>query len=990
MNCPITKQLPLLIIFLVSLTYGCQPKKITQQSAITSSGLNEGFADRNLDLALQQFDLLAQEALAVNRIPRTITKDNEYHWTSESFDWTEGFFPGTSWYFYELTNDIKWKNIAEKFQAQYESHKLKTSNHDLGFIFNCSYGNGYRLTQNDQFKKIMIAAGNSLITRFNPTIGCIQSWDVDKGWQAKRGWQFPVIVDNMMNLELLFELTKMTGDPKYREVALIHANTTMKNHFRPDNSSWHVIDYGVNNGEVRGKYTAQGYSDESSWARGQAWGLYGYVVCYRYTKNPIYLDQANKIADFIIENDKIEDDKIPYWDYDAPKIPNEPRDASAAAISASALLELSEYSDKKYLDYAADVLASLSSKAYLADKGTNNKFILKHSVGSIPHDNEIDVPLNYADYYYVEALMRYKNMRMSGGQTYSQKKNDFPEKIVLIDGHPEVENVSTYWLNYIESRQDGTDLYDIDSHIDPRYIPNNFSYAGYHQGDIPLPTEKELKSYRQFNVSDFGAIPDDQKSDKSAIKKTMTAIAEYQRNQGGGAIMYFPEGRFIINDAIDMQDIDPGNKEDIRMHQVIKLQASHIIIRGAGENKTTLWMKHALLPESPEKKWSTPYILQLGAPRSSSVVSSKILSSNGPGTTKSIVVEQPELFKVGDYVEIIGLIKDIDKIKAAVAPYELEFYADSKEYVWTNLTDGLDKIERHEIVKIEGNTLSFSTPIAHTIDAVDNWTANVINPAIEIGVENITIAGNWHDKFIHHKDAIHDSGFSLLQIGNATNSWMRNVKFKDFVRAVSWRKTFNLTAENITCTGVQGHSAFSIMYGNNNLTKNVQDQANAWHASGFSKYSISNVHLRMSYDPTSTSDLHGEQSMHNLFDNTDGGWVRHRWGAAHFNQPNHLHGLFYWNHNNTGESVENFEFMDSESKYGRLIMPHIVGLHGNRVTFQNQEYFAQKIQASKKADYIDLLPNAAQAHVEFSGKKVLPVSLYEAQLQYRQELNVKL
>jgi hypothetical protein len=313
----------------------------------------------------------------------------------------------------------------------------------------------------------------------------------------------------------------------------------------------------------------------------------------------------------------------------------------------------------------------------------------------------------------------------------------------------------------------------------------------------------------------------------------------------------------------------------------------------------------------------------------------------------------------------------------------LEIDAETKEYVWTNLTDGLDKIEKHQIIDIDGNILSFAAPIIHEIDATDNWSIHLIKPATEIGIEDLTIAGNWHEQFVHHKDVIHDSGYSLLRIKNATNSWMRNVTFSDFCQAVNLHNTFNITAENITLTGVQGHIAFGITYSNNNLTKNVQDYANSWHAPGFSKYSVSNVHLRMSYSPISTSDLHGEQTMNNLFDNTSGGWVRHRWGAAQFNQPNHLHGLIYWNHKNTGSVVKDFEFMDSKSIYGRLIMPHIIGLHGFPVSFQHQKFFSEKIKAAGKAEYPKLLPDVPQAHIEFNGQSVWPVSLYEAQLEYR-------
>lgn len=367
-------------------------------------------------LAEKQLSGLLENAQLANRNPRTINADGEMHWTNKKFDWTEGFFPGSCWFMYEFTKDEKWKNAAEKFQSQFEQHKYYTNNHDLGFVFNTSFGNGYLLTKNEGFKNVMITAADSLLTRFNPNVGCIKSWDVDSGWQSKRNWKYPVIIDNMMNLELLFKVSEFTGDSKYKEAAIAHANTTLKYHFREDNSSYHVIDYDPETGDVRGKQTAQGYADESSWARGQAWGLYGYTVCYRYTKDIKYLAQAEKIAKYIIDYKGTPEDGIPYWDYNAPSIPNEPRDVSAAAVTLSALLELDDFSQESYTSSINRIMSSLASKNYTAKIGDNKNFILKHSVGSIPHNNEIDVPLNYADYYYLEALMRLK------GTIYKQKE----------------------------------------------------------------------------------------------------------------------------------------------------------------------------------------------------------------------------------------------------------------------------------------------------------------------------------------------------------------------------------------------------------------------------------------------------------------------------------------------------------------------------------------------------------------------------------------
>ena len=234
-----------------------------------------------------------------------------------------------------------------------------------------------------------------------------------------RGWKCPVIIDNMMNLELLFWATKESKDSTYYNIAVSHARTTMKNHFRPDYTCWHVVSYN-NDGTVERKQTHQGKNDDSSWSRGQAWAVYGYTSCYRETNDTTFLNFAVNIADMIMERVKT-DDAIPYWDYDAPVTEETPRDASAGAVTAAGFIELSTMvpNGKKYLDYAEKILKSLSSDAYLAKVGENQGFILMHSVGSLPNGSEIDTPLNYADYYYLEALKRFmdlKKLRLENGE----------------------------------------------------------------------------------------------------------------------------------------------------------------------------------------------------------------------------------------------------------------------------------------------------------------------------------------------------------------------------------------------------------------------------------------------------------------------------------------------------------------------------------------------------------------------------------------------
>lgn len=342
----------------------------------------------------------AQAYSIKNSYPRSTNPDGTIKRVSAS-DWTSGFFPGSLWLMYEYTKDTSWLTRATQWTAGLEGQKNNTSTHDLGFILYSSFGGGYRLTQSDIFRTIILQGAKSLSTRYNPVVGCIKSWDNNPKYT------FPVIIDNMMNLEMLFFATKMSGDSSYYRIAVRHALTTIANHFRPDNSSYHVVDYNPSTGAIISKTTAQGLNNLSDWARGQAWGLYGFTMCYRETGDARFLDMATKVADFYISHPNMPPDHVPFWDFDAVDY----RDASAAAISAAALLELSEYvpvSRTKYYNFGLSILVTLSSMGYAATPGTNNDFILKHGVGNKPANTEVDKPLVYADYYYIQALLRHK------------------------------------------------------------------------------------------------------------------------------------------------------------------------------------------------------------------------------------------------------------------------------------------------------------------------------------------------------------------------------------------------------------------------------------------------------------------------------------------------------------------------------------------------------------------------------------------------------
>lgn len=362
---------------------------------------------QNFSDAQKQYQFLAQH-LPAGKFPKTYFPNTDRYEFSNSDWWCSGFYPGSLLYIYEQTKDQATYQEAERILKDLEKEKYNTTTHDLGFMMFCSFGNANRIAPKPAYKEILLTSAKSLATRFNPKVGCIKSWD-------SKPDDFLVIIDNMMNLELLFWATEVTGDSSYYKIAVTHANTTMKHHFRPDYSSYHVINYDANTGEVKQKKTAQGFANESAWARGQAWGLYGYTVMYRVTKNPIYLEQANKIANFYLNNPNLPADKIPFWDFNAPNQPEALRDASAASVVASALLELQGYVKaplaKTYVSSAEKMLWSLSNSPYKAAYGKNGGFLIKHCVGHIPQNTEVDVPLTYADYYFLEAMKRYQELK---------------------------------------------------------------------------------------------------------------------------------------------------------------------------------------------------------------------------------------------------------------------------------------------------------------------------------------------------------------------------------------------------------------------------------------------------------------------------------------------------------------------------------------------------------------------------------------------------
>jgi unsaturated chondroitin disaccharide hydrolase len=341
--------------------------------------------------------------------PRSTGDDGNWK-TVPPRDWTSGFFPGCLWYVSDLKHDSRFQKLAERWTTGLTDQQYLTQTHDVGFIIFNSFGKGYEFTNNESYKPIILQAARSLMTRYNPKVGCIKSWD-------GRKWGYPVIIDNMMNLELLLWSSRNGGTQEMHDAAVSHARQTAKNHFRSDGSTYHVVDYDTLTGKVIVKETHQGFANESVWARGQAWAIYGFTMAFRYTQEPEFLEAAIKSANWFIDHLPV--DHVPYWDFLSPNIPNDEKDVSAAAIAGSALLELKDYTSdstqkSKFEESAFEILNALCSSNYLSE-GTKSFGILNHAVGNHPKDSEIDVSLIYADYYFLEALSRFTGIKSKLG-----------------------------------------------------------------------------------------------------------------------------------------------------------------------------------------------------------------------------------------------------------------------------------------------------------------------------------------------------------------------------------------------------------------------------------------------------------------------------------------------------------------------------------------------------------------------------------------------
>ena len=400
-----------LLTFLISFVSCNNSKKANNAIALSETNVaTTSTLQKQIDDCENQLKIAVPKLTDLTKHPRLIDTDKK-EWKevgNHKLIWTSGFYPGVLWYAYDVTGNEKWKKEAIKRTEVFEDFKNITEHHDIGFMMFPAYGNGYKIGNKKEYKDILLTSAASLASRYNPNVGTIRSWS---NKMHPRWKQHITIIDNMLNLELLFWAAKNGGDKKFYDIAVKHAETTMKNHFRKDLTSWHVLEYDSINGNVLNRHTKQGFADDSRWSRGQAWGVYGYTMVYKETKDKKFLDFAQKIADKYIS--LLPEDMIPAWDFDVQSNPKEEKDASAAAVVASALIDLSTFVDnkvdqKRYYNAGVKMIQSLGSENYSA-VGKADSFLL-HSTGAKSLGHEIDVALIYADYYYIEALSRLKKL----------------------------------------------------------------------------------------------------------------------------------------------------------------------------------------------------------------------------------------------------------------------------------------------------------------------------------------------------------------------------------------------------------------------------------------------------------------------------------------------------------------------------------------------------------------------------------------------------
>jgi hypothetical protein len=462
----------------------------------------------------------------------------------------------------------------------------------------------------------------------------------------------------------------------------------------------------------------------------------------------------------------------------------------------------------------------------------------------------------------------------------------------------------------------------------------DFSYVGYHNGNKPIPNNL---NYKVFNVTDFGAIPNDAISDKVAIQKAIDAA-----NKNGSGIVFFPKGKFLVNQPGD------GNSS-------ITSKGSNIIFRGSGSGVggTELYMKNNLPPKNPEQMWTVPplFIFTSGG-KDQKIGTVNASAKKGDFTLK---LSSATKLKKGDWILLKMLNNDPALIEKELAPH----HADAS---WTSLVkDGVDFKIYYQVAKVDGNTIELEAPIPCDVDPKYNWEVFSFANSEEVGIENIAFTGNWKDKFVHHRSWMDDSGYTIFKFSRCTNSWMKDCIFTDCNVAATISQSANITITDCKVKGNAGHEAISNTGGTNIMMKNLVDEASMWHSFGSSHGAMNTVILNCTYPATTCFEAHASQPRNTLLDNVTGGLMQNRGGGAIENMPNHMSGLVLWNYKQTNEAKKDFEFWHSTSPWWKIPNPVIVGFTSSGTTFVENQL----------------------GSLESLNKPVTPASLYEAQLKSR-------
>ncbi|RJE77505.1 hypothetical protein BGP78_00420 [Pseudoalteromonas sp. MSK9-3] len=543
-------------------------------------------------------------------------------------------------------------------------------------------------------------------------------------------------------------------------------------------------------------------------------------------------------------------------------------------------------------------------------------------------------------------------------------------------------HASNFWQNYQDTRISGSDLRDPSSQIHDDKILSNYSYAGYQFANAPIPDVADL-GYKVFEVTRYGAQANDSVSDKAAMRDTIAAAEQYIDAGGTGAIIKFSTGTFHINDSSDVSNIDGSDTSTgvrSRKSATIKLSRSNMILQGSGRD-TVLYMDQHLDLIYPTKMWTSPYMIEAGynydnrdpnvkgvpqpytSPTGDKFIA-LVKSSHLRSSTRTISVNDSRNLKVGQWVMLTRLDNRQATIDGAVSPYK----ADSS---WKKINKGLRSQEYHQIFSIQNDLITFDAVIHHDIAADGYWGLKKTQFIKHIGIENLTIKGNWHTDFKHHASGIHDGGWSALRLSNVANAWVRNVQFENLNQGLSIVNGAASTLENLTFSGTPGHMSLDINASTHILASNINDTAQHWHAAGFSHRAVGNVIKDAYHAPNRFHNLHSDMPYANLIENNVGGWNYGFMGGAVSSQPNHLKHLVFWNVTNTSDNKqpEKWAFMRHDSKYGRVIMPYVVGMKSPSFSeFESQQTYDRS------------LPDTPQAFVQSTATVH---SLYESQLLQR-------